>query len=180
MVAINSAASETKAPFRWKYIILPAALFLITIILAVCFYPFLSSEVAYHFSGDTPDKWITRGAFIAWILIPQLLFALLALGIVRLLSLTSRHFPSSDSPLDDLLLIMGNMWVLPELVILFAMVDYFLYNAYQIQLMPLWIFILIILVLGALILVILFIRTIRRARRRQAKLARSDVDAREK
>jgi uncharacterized protein (DUF2062 family) len=83
--------------------------------------------------------------------------------------MTSRHFPSGSSPLDDLLLIMGNMLALPQIVIIFAMIDFFLYNAYQIKLISLWVFILIILVVGALVLAILFMVAIRRARRRQTK-----------
>jgi hypothetical protein len=180
VVAISPATSQDKAPFRWKYVILPAVFLLVTVILAAGIFPLLSSEVAYHFSGDAPDRFISRDAFIVWVLIPQLLFTLLALGMVRLLSLTSRHFPSGGSPLDDILVIMGNLWVLPQLVIIFAMIDFFLYNAYQIQLISLWIFVVIILVVGAFALAILFMRAVRRARQRQAKLARSDIDAREK
>lgn len=180
MVAISPAIPQEKAPFRWKYIILPAAFLLISIVLAACFFPSLSSDVAYHFSGDTPDRYISRGAFIAWTLIPQLLFILLAVGIVRLISLTARHFPPEGSPLDDILVIMGNIWALPQLVIIYAMIDFFLYNVYHTQLIALWIIVVIILVVGAIALVILFMRAIRRAHQRQAKLARSDIDARKK
>jgi uncharacterized membrane protein len=177
VVAINPAASvnkntpEDKARFRWTYFALPVALFLFTVILAACFYPLLPSEVAYHFQGDAPDRWLSRGGFIAWMIIPQVIFTLLAFAVVRTVMLTSRHFPAGSSPLNDILLIMGNMIALPQVVIIFAMVDFFLYNAYQIKLFPLWIFILIILVLGALILAILFMRAIRRARRRQVKIS---------
>jgi uncharacterized membrane protein len=180
VVAISPAISQDKAPFRWKYVILPALFLVVTIILAACFFPLLSSEVAYHFSSDMPDRFISRGAFIFWVLIPQLLFTLLAFGIVRLISLTARHFPPEGSPLDDILTIMGNIWALPQLVIIFAMVEFFLYNAYQIQLISLWIVVVIILAIGAIALVILFMRAIRRARQRQAKLARSDINARKK
>ncbi len=169
MVAINLATSENTIRFRWAYIALPVALFLLTIILAACFYPFLSSDVAYHFDGDTPDRWLSRGGFIAWMIIPQFIFTIIALAVVRTVSLTSRHFPSGTSPLQDILPIMGNMLALPQLVIIFAMVSWFIYNAYQIKLFSLWIFIVIVLVIGVLILAALFMRAVRRARRRQAK-----------
>ncbi|MGD0780137.1 MAG: hypothetical protein ABR954_05065 [Dehalococcoidales bacterium] len=169
MVTINAAPTENKIRFHWKYVILPVVLFALSIILAACFYPFLSPDIAYHFQGDTPDRWLARGGFIAWMLIPQVVFTLLSLAVVRLAMLASRYLPGKESPLKDILLIMGNMMALPQLVIIFAMIDFFLYNAYQIKLIPLWVFTLIILVLGAIILAILFIRASRRARRQQAK-----------
>jgi len=49
------------------------------------------------------------------------------------------------------------------------MLDVFLYNAYQIRLIPLWVFALIIMVLGAIILGIFFIQTIRQFRRLHGK-----------
>ncbi len=153
--------------FRWAYIALPAALSLLTVILAACFYPFLSSDVAYHFIGDAPDKFLSRGGFIAWMIIPQLIFALIAIAFVRLVMSLSRSFPAGTSPLQDILPIMGNMWALPQLVIIFAMVSFFLYNAYQITPISLWILIVVVLVIGAGILALLFVRAIGRARRRQ-------------
>jgi uncharacterized membrane protein len=180
VVAINPATPKVTERFRWFYVALPVALFLITIILAVCFYPFLSSEVAYHFDGDTPDKFISRGGFIAWMIIPQFIFAVIAIAVVRLVMLTSRNFPVGKSPLQDILPIMGNMLALPQLVIIFALVSFFIYNAYQIKLISLWVFILIILVIGVIVLALLFMRAIRRARRRQAEINQEKLDARKK
>ncbi len=169
MVVINSTESENKNHFHWKYVILPVTFFALSIILAACFYPLLPNDVAYHFQNDIPDKWLSRGSYIGWMIIPQVVFTLLALAVVRLTMLTSRYMQGKDSPLNDILPIMGNMMVLPQIVILFAMIDFFLYNAYQIKLIPIWIFTVIILVVGAVILAILFLRASRRARRRQVK-----------
>jgi uncharacterized membrane protein len=165
VVAINPAASENKIRFRLNYIILPLTLLVLSIILVACIYPLLPDEVAYHFQGDLPDRWLLRSTFVVWMIIPQIVFTLLSLAVVRLTMLSSRYFPSGSSPLNDLLLIIGNMLAMPQIVIIFVMIDFFLYNAYQIKLIPLWIFILIILVVGAIILAILFLRAIRRARR---------------
>ena len=52
---------------------------------------------------------------------------------------------------------MGNMVALPQIILGFAMLDIFLYNAYQIDILPLWIFALIVLVLGGIILGVFFI-----------------------
>ncbi len=170
MVVINATQTENKIPFRWTYIALPVALFLLAIILAACFYPFLPDEIAYHFQNDSPDKWLPRGAFIGWMVIPQVFFAFLSIIVVRIVMLGSRYMPQRNSPLPSILPIMGNMVALPQIVLIFAMLDFFLYNAYQIELIPLWIFTLIVLVLGAVVLIALFIRTIRRYRRRQANI----------
>jgi len=56
-----------------------------------------------------------------------------------------------------ILSLMGNMVALPQIILGFAMLDIFLYNAYQIDIMPLWIFAVIVLVLGGIILGVFFI-----------------------
>jgi len=67
-----------RLPFRWSYIILPIAIFVLSIILSGYFYHLLPAEVAYHFNLDgTPDKWLSRGMTIVWVMTPQLLLALL-------------------------------------------------------------------------------------------------------
>ena len=170
MVDINTTQIENNTHFRWTYVVLPVALFLLAVILAACFYPFLPDEIAYHFQNDSPDKWLSRGAFIGWMVLPQVFFAFLSIIVVRIAMLGSRYLPQRSSPLPSLLPIMGNMVALPQIVLIFAMLDFFLYNAYQIELIPLWIFTLIVLVLGTVILIALFIRTIRRYRRRQANI----------
>ncbi len=58
---------------------------------------------------------------------------------------------------------MGNMIALPQIILGFAMLRIFIYNSYQIQIMPLWTFALIIMVLGGIILGIFFIRAIKQA-----------------
>jgi hypothetical protein len=176
VVTISPAALEKPIRFRWAYIALPVALFFLTVILAGSFYPFLSSDVVYHFIGDVPDRFLSRGGFIAWMIVPQLIFALIALAFVRLVMSLSRSFPAGTSPLQDLLPIMGNMWAVPQLVIVFTMVSFFLYNAYQIIPISLWILIVIVLGIGAAILALLFVRAIRRARRRQKQPAKNSQE----
>ena len=170
MVFINAAPTENETRFRWTYAALPVALFLLSIILAACFYPSLPDEIAYHFQNDSPDKWLSRGAFIGWMVIPQVFFAFLSIIFVRIVMLTSRYLPQRSSPLPGLLPIMGNMVALPQIVLIFAMLDFFLYSAFQIRLIPLWIFTIVVLALGAVILIYLFFRNIRRYRRRQANI----------
>jgi uncharacterized membrane protein len=169
VATINAAGEEYQIRFRWTYIVLPASLFLLSLVLAACFYSFLPSDIAYHFQNDTPDKWLSRGAFVGWMVVPQVFFTLLSFVVVRLVMFASRYLPAGITPLPALLPIMGNMMALPQLVLIYAMLDFFFYNIHHINLMPLWVFTVIVLVLGAVVLVMLFTRTMSRYRRRRSK-----------
>ena len=154
--------------FRWKYIALPVTILLLSIILAVCFYRLLPADIAYHFGDGSPDNWVNRGAFLAWILTPQLFFVLLAAGIVWGIVKLSAHSPqarNTQTKLDILLSLMGNMVALPQLILSFAMLNIFSYNAYQRDIMPLWLFAVIIMVLGGFALAVFFFRAILQIRK---------------
>ncbi|MFB0559266.1 MAG: DUF1648 domain-containing protein [Dehalococcoidales bacterium] len=154
-------------PFRWSYIILPLAILALAIILTAYFYHQLTAEVAYHFKLDgSPDRWLGRGMIAIWFLLPQLLLTLVAVAItwgITKLGVLFRQPESAWVKPERILLPMGNMVALPQTILCFAMVDIFSYNAYQIHIMPLWVFALIIMGLGGIILGIFFILAIRRA-----------------
>ena len=146
---------------------MPLAVLLLSIVLAAYFYHRLPVEVAYHFkSDDSPDRWLSRGALLLWMLLPQLVFTLMA-GVITwgTTRLAARFWQpeSTGIKLEPILLLMGNMVALPETILCFAMLNIFVYNAYQIHLLPLWVFALIIMALGGVGLGILFVRTIRQA-----------------
>ena len=178
MAAINPAESpdktspENKTRFRWTHIVLPAAFLLLTIVLAASFYHLLPAQIAYHFNGDTPDRWLTRSHFIGWMVIPQFLFTLLGFFTVRIILLGARYWPADSTPLNRLVPVMGNMLALPQIILFIAMLQFFLYNAYQIRPFPLWIIALVILLLGGIVLGVFFMRTVRQFRRRQGKISR--------
>ena len=164
----TSSRKSTMEPvsFRWSYIILPAAILLLSIILAAFFYQQLPDSVAYHFQLDgSPDRWLSREIITAGTLAPQLIFTLLAgaitLGVIKLGILSKQTGAAGIKP-ERILLLMGNMIALPQIVLCFAMLDIFSYNSYQVHVMPLWVFALIIMGLGAIILGGFFILTIRR------------------
>jgi len=161
----NKTVSEKSLSFRWTYIVLPAAILLLSVILAACFYGLLPPEVAYHFEDGTPDRWISRGALIAWLVIPQFILVFIGAVISGGTSILSARFqPAENTPLRKILSIMGNMVALPQIILTFAMLEIFLYNAYQIHLMPLWVFVVIVMVLGGIILGIFFIQALRQLR----------------
>ena len=156
-------AIETAPVFHWSYIILPAVLLLLSIIIAAYFYPRLPAEVAYHFQRDgSPDRWLSRGMIFLWLLLPQLFLTVMA-GIIAwgMTRLAARFWQSESSGIKPagVLSVMGNMVALPQVILCFAMLDIFSYNSYQIHLIPIWVFALIIMVLGGIALGVFFLRT---------------------
>jgi uncharacterized membrane protein len=163
---VKQTTTEATLAFHWSYIILPLVVLFLSIVLTAYFYHRLPAEVAYSFKLDgLPDKWVSRGMIILWMLLPQLLFTLLAAaitwGITRLGILSMQAEGIRIKP-KRILFLMGNLVVLPQIIICFALADIFSYNSYQIHIMPLWIFALIIMGLGAIILSVFFISAIRR------------------
>jgi len=154
--AAPKAQKPKGIPFRWNYIILPIAILILSIILSVYFYYRLPAEVAYHFELDgTPDRWFSREMTLVWALTPQLFLVILAgaitWGITKLGVLTSQSVYTLVKP-QKVLSLMGNLMVLPQLLVGFTMFDIFSYNLYQRHLMPMWVFILIILGLATIVL----------------------------
>ena len=147
------AAKETTTvealTFRWSYIILPVAIFLLSILLAAYFYHLLPAEAAYHFKLDgTPDKWLSREIIMVLGLTPQLLLTLMAGAITWGITKLGIPFRQTESTLikpERILSLMGNMMALPQIVLCFVMLDIFSYNSYQTHIMPMWLFLLIIL-----------------------------------
>jgi uncharacterized membrane protein len=174
-----NAKNPEKLAFRWVYVALPVAFLVISVALAAGFYSQLPAELAYRFSDGAADAWLSRGSLLLWTLIPQAFFTLLAYGIVRVVLASTRYWPSQNAPMPGILTVMGNTLALPQIILAFAMLDIFLYNAFDIELIPLWLFAVIILVLASAVLVVFFVRAIRRLRRQRANLNREGINDRQ-
>jgi hypothetical protein len=149
-------------PFRLRYVILPLAMLLISVIVVAFFYRILPADVAYRFENGAPGGWLNRGAITIGTLVTQALLTLLAIAIVWVTIRISARFPVVPTPLvDRLLIIMGNMVALPQIVLAFAMLNIFSYNAYQIQLISPLVFALLVAALGLIALGVLFAVAIR-------------------
>jgi len=155
--AIETSRVHT-LPFRWYYIILPLVFLFLSIILSAYFYHLLPTEVAYHFKLDgTPDKWLSREMIIVWVLIPHLLFTIMAGALIWGITKLGKFFGQIETTWikpEKVISFMGNLLALPQLIVFFAMLDIFSYNSYQIHLMPMWIFLLIVLGLATIALVV--------------------------
>ena len=151
-----------KIKFRWKLIAFPAAILVISIILAAVFYGRLPESVGWTFQDDgSPDRWTGKGALVFWIIGLQVFFLLAAAGIIRgITSIYNKYADSDSGPMNSGIMIgiMGNMLVVPQVIIFFAMIDIFSYNSYQTHFLPLWLNALIVLLTGGVILGIFFLR----------------------
>ena len=166
-------------PFRWRYITAPIIVLLLFIILSAVFYPKLPAEVGYQFRSDgTPGNWLSREMAMVLMLVPQLLLTILAgaitWGITRLGILSKQSEVIGIKP-QNMLALMGNIAVLPQLILGFTILDIFIYNSYQIDIMPTWVF-LLLLGLSAVALGVLLLRIILKARGRLFHQLEDDSD----
>ena len=148
----------------------PVIVLLLAIVLFAFFYRLLPAEVAFHFDSEgNPDNWISRPMAGVAVLAPQLFLVLLAWGIVWGVTRLNRRFGWAESGgvrTGRVVSFMGNIIALPQFVLLFAMLDILSYNAYQIHIMPMWLFLAIILGLATITLLVLLTITIVKARQR--------------
>ena len=157
-----ATTQTTILPFRLRYVILPLAMLLISVIVVAFFYRILPADVAYRFENGAPGGWLSRGAIITGTLATQIVLTILAIAIVWVTIRVGARFPVVPTPLvDRLLIIMGNMVALPQIVLAFAMLNIFSYNAYQIQLISPLVFALLVAALGLIALGVLFFVAIR-------------------
>ena len=180
----SSQESGESLTFRWNYIILPLVILFLSIVIITYFYHQLPAEVAYHFQPDgSPDKWFSREMTIPLMLAPQFLLTLLAGGItwgITKLGILFRQPGSTGLKPETIISFMGNIIAMPQIILCFAMLNIFSYNAYQTQLMSIWVFALIIMVVGGIIIGIFFIQTIRRAWAINQALAPPNNDSKER
>ena len=138
---------------------------LLSLALTVFFYAQLPDDVAYLFKSDgSAERWASRIVVVLWLLLPQLVLTLFAFAVVWGVSIVSARFKATDDSTKKLvgtLLLMGNMVALPQALLVFAMLDIFSYNSYQIHILPLWAAALIIVGAGSIILGMFFMRAIR-------------------
>jgi uncharacterized membrane protein len=163
---MKMATMKNALPFRWRYVLLPMTILVLSFLLCIYFFHLLPDAVAYHFRPDgSPDRWLSRIVIILWAVVPQIVFTLLAWGLARgMIGLTARLPQSGNTGarLEEILMLIGNMVALPQAVLCFAMVDIFSYNSYGTTIIPVWQIAVVIMVAGIITLGILFARVIRR------------------
>ena len=155
--------------FRWSYIVAPVVVFILSIILFASFYHMLPAEVAVRFDvNGAPEMWLGGGATTLWMILPLLLLFLVAWGIAwGITRLDTRWGWARGGGVKARRIVsfMGNILALPQLIILFAMLDILIYNSYQTHILPMWIFLIVILGLATIFLAVLAVIIFLRARR---------------
>jgi hypothetical protein len=84
--------------------------------------------------------------------------------------LGANYWPVDNTLMRKILPVMGNMVALPQIILTFTLIQVFLYNAYHIKLIPVWVFAFIILISGGIVLGVVFIQAIRQARRQRTNI----------
>lgn len=171
-VTTVSADNKTERELRFRIldISLPLVVLIISIACAVILYNRLPGQMAYHFADNgTGDQWLGRGLLMTSFLLPQFLLTFLAAGIALTMEKVGRSFVKAGKAkavmVRDVISLMSNMIVLPQCILFFAMLDIFLYNAYQIHLLPLYLAAIIIMFLGSIAMGFFFFRQIMRSRK---------------
>lgn len=147
----------------------PVIVLLVSLAVFASFYHLLPAEVAVHFDMDgSPDNWLGPPLTGVTVLAPQLLFVLLAWGIVWVAARLGNRFGQAEGgwvSAERVLAFMGNIMALPQVVILFAMLDILSYNAYQAHILPMWLFLIVVLGLATIALAVLAVFIYLRAKR---------------
>ena len=153
--------------FKWSYIALPLAVFIISVILSAIFYFQLSGEVAYRFDSEgDPESWISRGTITLLTLGLQLFIIVIVSLIIRIIANYGRSIEQTSEQLDPhkFMLIMGNIAALPQLILTIVMFDIFSYNILERHLLSTWLLVLIFAIIGGIVLAVFFVRTFMRSR----------------
>jgi uncharacterized membrane protein len=162
--AAPKAAATPKQKVRWSYFILPVIILLISLITTAFFYNKLPDPVNLRPDSDTPAT-ITRFMAMLWAIVPQLLMALIAMVITWGTGKISNLFAeaaASGVKLETVLMVMSNMVVIPQLVLLVAMINIFSYNSFQTHVSFVWWASLAVIFTGIILLSIFFVRSIQK------------------
>ena len=156
--------SAKKPEIRWSYFTLPIALLLISIVITIYFYGKLPDAVVWHLNSSNSAT-ISNSQIVLWSIVPQLLLTLLAIvityGATKINDLFNQAADSSIK-LDTVLMVMSNMVVIPQLVLIIAMLRIFSYNAFGTQISFIWWVSLAIILAGVVFLSIFFVNLIRK------------------
>ncbi len=153
--------------FHLKYVLLPLAVLFLSVILFAIFYFQLSPQVAYRFSADgLSTSTASRGMLAAYMLLPHLIFVLLGGGVSGTIIKIGGSLGELSQSLNPerLIMLIGNIIVLPQIVFSFIMLDIFSYNINGSHLMPVWLFAVIVMIIGGIVLTLFLVSTYRRSR----------------
>ena len=160
---MKTSSSQSIFAFKWKYVILPWIFLALSVVLIWVYYSRLPFQVAWHFKSDgSGDGFVIKPLIIFWTLLPQVLLTLGATLITWIFTFMANRYLEAEHVLVDprrIFMLIGNMVAIPQLIIVFAMLDIFRYNSNQSHLQPsVLIFALIVMVAGGIVLGVLLMQ----------------------
>ena len=163
------AAPEVRLPFRWRYVVAPHLVLLVSVLASGYFYRLLPSEIAYGYGSDeSPAGYVSRGLLLLVLLAPQFILAFMSAAVAHIVARVGTRFVRDGSApaaaIESIATVMSNMVVLPQLVLCYAMLDLFTYNAYETRLPPMYIFAVVVMLVGGALLGLFFLRAVQQAR----------------
>ncbi len=163
----TTAAGTSTVSFRWRYILWPLIILALSVVATAVFYNLLPVQVGWRFAADgSADAFAARGTLVAILLVPQFVLTFGAAIVAFVISRVGTLMRAGPTPANAgaIIGLMGNMLALPQLILFFAMMDIFSYNAYQIHLLKLWVFALLAMLVGGVVLGVFFVRAVRQVR----------------
>ena len=155
--------------FRWGYVLLPAAVALVTIVALAVLYSSLPAEVYYRFSSaGVPRGSIGREGFLAIMVGAQILMVGAATAVASMvLRIARRMLKDSPTFVDPgrAIWLMVNMLVLPQLIVSFVALDSAYYARSGTHIMSPWLFSLVTIGIGTLVIIFLFAQSFNETRK---------------
>ena len=128
--------------------------------ITIYFYGKLPDAVAWRLNSDNSPT-ISRSQIVLWAIVPQLLLTLLAMvityGTTKITTCSIKHLRGGIK-LDTILMVMSNMVVIPQLILIIAMLNIFSYNSFQTHISFIWWVSLAIIIAGVVFLSIFFVQ----------------------
>jgi heme/copper-type cytochrome/quinol oxidase subunit 2 len=157
--------TAAKTGVRWSYFILPVIILLISVVITFYFYGQLPDTVTLRPDSDSSAN-VSRLTAALWAIVPQLLMALIAMvitwGASKISNLFSQTSGTGVKQLESILMVMSNMVVIPQMILLIAMLNIFSYNSFQTHISFVWWVSLIIILAGIVFLSIFFMRALQK------------------
>lgn len=159
---------DVRLPFRWRYVVAPIVVLLVSVVAAVYFVRLLPAEVEYGYGAGAGSRQVSRGLLLLVLLAPQFILAFLSAAVAHIVARVGTRFVreggASAGTVESITTVMSNMVVLPQLVLCYAMIDIFRFNSYGTRLPPLYVFAVVVMLVGGAVLGLFFLRAVQQAR----------------
>jgi uncharacterized membrane protein len=170
-VSPTQAVSQVKADrlvFRLSYVITPVLLCIASLVTAVVFTFYLPARLAFRFDQNgSPVIYMSKPLFVMLMVTAQILCAVAAWGIAEIVVRMGKSAFLTSPPqfkLDNMVFLMCNMILLPQVILAYIMLDVFIYGVWTRHLISLGIFSILTLAFGSIVIITMLTRVLSQAR----------------